>query len=68
VKRARVPLAKQKNFRLSEREAELLRREVKRAGVSESQWLRLVVLTALGETSLAEQLVRVIESTRANRK
>jgi hypothetical protein len=50
---------KQKNFRLSAREAQRVQRAARQAGVTESEWLRLVVLTALGETALLEQLSRV---------
>lgn len=52
-------LDRQKNFRLSEAESERLSREVKKTGLTESQWLRLLVLTALGESTLAAQLQRV---------
>jgi hypothetical protein len=57
-----MKLDRQKNFRLSAAEAELLRRAVAKAGVTESQWLRLVVLTALGKTELVEQLSRVADA------
>jgi hypothetical protein len=59
-----VTLGRQKNFRLSEAEAERLSREVKKTGLTESQWLRLLVLTALGESSLSEQLNRVVAQRR----
>jgi len=54
-----MKLTKQKNFRLSEAEARKLQREARRAGLSESEWLRLVVRAALGERALLEHLARV---------
>jgi hypothetical protein len=66
--RGAVKLTKQKNFRLSDREAELLRRAVRKAGVTESLWLRLVVLAALGETELGEQLQRASKQTRVAKR
>ncbi len=53
-----LKLDKQKNFRLAIGEATLLEKAALQAGLTESQWLRLVVLAALGETSLLEQLSR----------
>jgi hypothetical protein len=55
----RLELDKQKNFRLETGEAKILAKAALHAGLPESQWLRLVVLAALGETSLLEQLTRV---------
>lgn len=63
-----MSLDRQKNFRLSATEAELLSREVKKTGLTESQWLRLLVLTALGESALAEQLQRVVPRRRGERR
>jgi len=63
-------LNRQKNFRLSDAESKALGREAKKAGLTESQWLRLLVLTALGESSLFEQLERVrarVEESGASR-
>jgi hypothetical protein len=63
-----VKLGRQKNFRLSEAESERLSREVKKTGLTESQWLRLLVLTALGESNLSEQLNRVAARRRSRQR
>jgi hypothetical protein len=55
-----MKLTKQKNFRLTAREDQLLQREARRAGVTDSEWLRLIVRAALGETALLEQMSRVV--------
>jgi hypothetical protein len=55
-----VALTKQKNFRLSAPEAKRMEREAREAGLTDSQWLRLIVRAALGETRLLEQLTRVV--------
>lgn len=53
-----VKLTKQKNFRCSMAEDKAVQRAARDAGLTESQWLRLVVRAALGETKLLEQLTR----------
>jgi hypothetical protein len=53
------PLTAQKNFRLSASEAKQVQRAASRAGLTESEWLRLVVRTALGDRALLDQLMRV---------
>jgi uncharacterized protein (DUF1778 family) len=64
-----VNLTKQKNFRLSSSEEKLLQRAARKAGLTESQWLRLIVRAALGETMLLDQLSRVAaRPTRAGRR
>jgi hypothetical protein len=55
----RVKLKKQRNYRLTEAEDRGVIRAARAAGVTESQWLRLLVRVALGETALLEQLERV---------
>ena len=57
---------KQKNFRLSVREAKAVEKAARTAGVSESTWLRLVVRAALGETDLIEQLSRAMRTSTAD--
>ena len=59
-----MKLDRQKNFRLSGAEAKRMSRAVKKAGLTESQWLRLMVLAALGESTLSEQLQRVAARRR----
>jgi len=54
-------LTKQKNFRVSERESQAIERSARKAGVSESIWLRLVARVALGETALRKQRFRPAE-------
>lgn len=51
-------LTKQQNFRLAADEDKALRQAARDAGLKESQWLRLMVRVALGETALLEQLQR----------
>lgn len=58
---SRVKLSKQKNFRLEETYARKLELAARQAGLTESEWLRLVVRTALGDRSLLEQLLRATE-------
>jgi hypothetical protein len=54
-----VKLKKQRNYRLTAAEDRGVIRAARAAGVTESQWLRLLVRVALGETALLEQLERV---------
>lgn len=63
-----MKLNRQKNFRLSEAEAKRLSRAVQQTGLTESQWLRLMVLAALGESHLAEHLTRVAARPRAPKR
>jgi hypothetical protein len=51
-------LTKQKNFRLADDEDKAVPQAAHAAGLTESQWLRLMTRVALGETALLEQLQR----------
>jgi hypothetical protein len=62
-----VKLTRQKNFRLTAREEKGIEREAQAVGLTDSQWLRLVVRAALGETRLLEQLSRVAPRRKARR-
>lgn len=63
-----VKLTKQKNFRLSAQEDRGVQRAARAAGITDSQWLRLVVRAALGETDLLEQLSRASASSPVAQK
>jgi hypothetical protein len=56
----RVKRAKQKNFRLMAAEDRQIQRAARAAGLTDSQWIRLMVLAALGETTLLKELERVV--------
>jgi predicted HicB family RNase H-like nuclease len=47
-------------FRLTTREHQAIHAAAEAAGLSLSQWLRLVALTATGNTTLIRQLERLI--------
>ena len=53
-----VKLDKQKNFRMRAVESAWVEKAAGEARLTESDWLRLVVLAALGKTALVEQLLR----------
>jgi hypothetical protein len=59
-----VKLDKQKNFRLTGSEDRKIQKAARAAGLTDSQWLRLIVLTALGETALLDQLERAADVRR----
>ena len=45
-------------FRLTERERQTIKAAAEAAGLSLSQWIRLVTITASGDTTLVRQLER----------
>ena len=55
----RVKLTKQKNFRLTAAEDKGVTKAARDVGFTDSEWLRIIVRVALGETALLEQLQRV---------
>jgi hypothetical protein len=63
-------LEKQKNIRLATSEDRKLQKAARAVGLTDSQWIRLVVRVALGETLLLEQLTRVakVGQPRGRRK
>lgn len=63
-----MTLTKQKNFRLSAAEDRGVSRAARAAGLTESQWLRLVVRAALGETELLGQLSRAGAGARKSKR
>ena len=61
-------LKKQKNIRLATSEARKLQKAARAVGLTDSQWIRLVVRVALGETLLLDQLTRAAKVGQAHRR
>ena len=59
---------KQKNFRLSTAEDRKLQKAARAVGFTDSQWIRMVVRVALGETVLLAQLTRASKVDQARRR
>jgi hypothetical protein len=63
-----VKLTKQKNFRVTAAEDKGVTEAARDAGFTDSEWLRMIVRVALGETALLKQLQRVSNARVATKK
>lgn len=63
-----MKLTKQKNFRVTETESRGAKLAAFDAGITESQFFRLLLRAALGETQLLEQLSRAAAVARTSRR